>query len=216
LELELMASIPPLTEARLAQAFQILAERDPDLRRILHDCGAPPLWSRPPGFPTLIYTILEQQVSLESAAACYKKLVAATSPLTPQNFLKLEDAALKTIGFSRQKTAYCRGLAQTILEGKLDLEALETLGDEEVRSTLVKIKGIGHWTADNYLLLALLRPDVYPAGDLALVIAVQLVKNLPTRPNLQEMEAIGEAWRPWRAVATRMLWQFYLNRKGKA
>jgi DNA-3-methyladenine glycosylase II len=210
-----MTNTTPLTEAGLAQALLILAERDPDLSRILGECGAPPLWTRQPGFPALVYTILEQQVSLESAAACYNKLVAAVSTLTPQSFLALDEAALKIIGFSRQKTAYCRGLAQTILDGKLDLDALASLPDEEVISILVQIKGIGRWTADNYLLLALLRPDVYPAGDLALVIAVQKVKNLPRRPTTDEMLAIGEAWRPWRAVATRVLWKFYLNRKGK-
>jgi DNA-3-methyladenine glycosylase II len=170
------------------------------------------MWSREPGFPTLIHIILEQQVSLASAKAAHDRLLAAASPLTPQRFLELDDARLKLIGFSRQKTAYGRHLAQSIVSGRLSLESLGALDDDAVKSELMKVKGIGSWTADIYLLMALGRRDAYPSGDLALAVAAREAKRLDARPTAQELEAVGEPWRPWRAVAARLLWHYYLNR----
>jgi DNA-3-methyladenine glycosylase II len=169
------------------------------------------MWAREPGFPTLIHIILEQQVSLASARAAFDRLLVAASPLTPARFLELDDATLKTIGFSRQKTAYGRELAQTILGGRLNLAELETQDDATVRSELMAIKGIGPWTSDIYLLVALRRPDVWPSGDLALAAAAQGVKQLATRPTPDELDALGKNWRPWRAVAARLLWHYYLS-----
>jgi DNA-3-methyladenine glycosylase II len=200
-----------LTETTLAQGLQYLSARDSDLAQIVRDLGAPPMWSREPGFPTLVHIILEQQVSLASARAAFNRLVAATAPLTPERFLKLDDAALKSIGFSRQKTAYARRLAESILEGRLDLDGLNTLDDTAARSALLQLKGIGPWTADIYLLMALRRPDIWPSGDMALATAVQRVKRLPDRPSAEQLQAIGQAWQPWRAVAARVLWHYYLN-----
>lgn len=200
----------PLDEARMAVAAHELAARDPDLAAIVARFGPPPLWARPPGFSTLIYIILEQQVSLASARAAYDRLLALADPLTPVSFLALDDAALRAAGFSRQKTAYGRHLAQAVLSGQLDLEALAGLDDEDVRARLTAVKGIGRWTADVYLLMALLRPDVWPIGDLALVTAVQRLKRLEQRPSGETMIDMGEAWRPWRAVAARLFWVHYL------
>jgi DNA-3-methyladenine glycosylase II len=169
------------------------------------------MWAREPGFPTLIHIILEQQVSLASARAAYDRLLAAASPLTPDRFLELDDAQLKRIGFSRQKTAYGRELAGAILGGRLDLAGLETLDDADVRSELTGIKGIGPWTADIYLLMALRRPDVWPSGDLALASAAQRVKRLAARPTPDELDTLGADWAPWRAVAARLLWHYYLS-----
>jgi DNA-3-methyladenine glycosylase II len=202
----------PLTDETLARGLRYLADRDPDLAQILEALGLPPLWAREPGFPTLVLIILEQQVSLASARAAYERLLAATSPLTPKRFLELDDVRLKAIGFSRQKTAYGRHLARAILDGRLDLEALEAIDDAAARSTLTQIKGIGPWTADIYLLRALRRPDVWPSGDLALAVAVQGIKGLASRPTPDEMDAHGKDWRPWRAVAARLLWHYYLSR----
>ncbi len=123
---------------------------------------------------------------------------------------------MKTFGFSRQKSAYSRGLALAILEGKLDLEQLPTLDDNAARTALTSIKGIGAWSADIYLLMVLLRPDSWPSGDLALAIAVQETKNLPARPGPRELEQIALPWQPWRAVAARMLWYAYLRKRGLA
>lgn len=201
-----------LNAERLKEGVAFLAGVDADLAKIWGDLGIPPLWEREPGFSTLIFIILEQQVSMASAKAAYDRLLAVVSPLTPESFLRLDDDVLKKIGFSRQKAAYGRILAQAILNNELDLEELTAMPDEEVSACLTAIKGIGRWTADNYLLLALLRQDVFPATDLALQIAVQRVKNLTARPTTQEMENIAQAWRPWRSVATRLLWHHYLSK----
>ncbi len=205
-----------LTEDALVVGARGLAGRDPDLAAILGELGPPPLWAREPGYATLVHIILEQQVSLASARAAYDRLLAAAAPLTPLRFLQLDDETLRAIGFSRQKTTYCRYLAQAISEGALDLAALFEMDDASVRVELTQIKGIGPWSADIYLLMALLRPDVWPSGDLALAVAVQEVKQLPARPSPAELDQIGAAWRPWRAVAARLLWSHYLAGRGKS
>ncbi len=182
-------SVPvPLTPETLMRGLRILSERDPDLNRILEDLGSPPMWAREPGFPTLVHIILQQQVSLASAQAAYDRLLTAASPLTPARFLELDDDRLKSIGFSRHKTAYGRSLAHALGDGRLDLGALETMDDMAARSALTQLKGIGPWTADTYLLMALRRPDIWPSGDLALAIAVQRIKGLAARPTPNELE----------------------------
>lgn len=201
-----------LDETVYAQAINELCARDPDLARVREAHGPPPMWLREPGFPTLVHIILEQQVSLASARAAFDRLRAAAQPLTPEGLLALDDAALKTIGFSRQKTAYARVLAQALLEGRLDLDELERLPDEDVRARLTSLKGVGPWSANIYLLMALARPDVWPLGDLALALAAREVKRLPGGiPGSAALEALGEGWRPWRAVAARLLWHHYLS-----
>lgn len=205
-----------LTETTLARGVAELARRDGDLARVVELYGPPPLWSRVPGFPTLVHIILEQQVSLASARAAFERLRATVSaPLTPRRFLALDDATLRAVGFSRQKTAYCRHLARTLADGALDLAALARLPDDAARAELVKLKGVGRWTADIYLLMALGRPDVWPVGDLALAVAAALVKRLPARPTPDELEILGEPWRPLRAVAARLLWHHYLSERAR-
>jgi DNA-3-methyladenine glycosylase II len=202
-----------LTNESFAQGIVYLCQVDADLQRVHAEFGPPPLWQREPGFRTLVHLILEQQVSTASAEATLAKLQKAIPSFTPENFLHLTEAELRQIGFSRQKTAYCQGLARSILLGELDLDELERLDDAAARSRLVRLKGIGNWTADNYLLMVLLRPDIIPVGDLALIAALQELKGLPTRPTVEEMEQIALAWRPWRAVATRFLWHYYLSKR---
>jgi DNA-3-methyladenine glycosylase II len=201
----------PLNEESLIRAVRLLSRRDPDLRSVVRRFGAPPMWGREAGFSTLLHIILEQQVSLASARAAHNKLLEVASPLTPHRFLELDDAALKAAGFSRQKTSYARELADSLVEGRLDLDALLTTDDDEVRSELLKIKGIGRWTADIYLLMVLRRPDIWPSGDLALAVAAHHVKRLKSRPAPRELDEIAEAWKPWRAVAARILWHYYLS-----
>lgn len=207
--------IVTLNQDSLLEGVRFLADRDPDLAAVVDAFGPPPLWARPPGFPTLVYIILEQQVSLASARAAYNRLVEAVSPLTPEGFLQLDDAQLKVIGFSRQKTGYARGLAQSILDGGLNLGALGSLDEDAVRTALIEIKGIGRWSADIYLMEALLRPDIWPTGDLALAVAVQRVKRLEALPGPAALETIGEVYRPWRAVAARLFWHHYLSNPQK-
>ncbi len=203
-----------LTESELRRGARILAGRDPDLARIRHEYGDPPLWARTPGFPTLIHIILEQQVSLASAQAAFDRLKAACrGRITPRRTLAFTDAQMKRIGFSRQKAGYARELSRAILNRRFDPAALETMRDEAVREALVALKGIGPWTADVYLLMVLLRPDVWPHGDLALAVAVQKVKSLSVRPTYAELAEMAERWKPWRAVAARMFWHYYLSQK---
>jgi DNA-3-methyladenine glycosylase II len=197
------------------QCIRELAQRDADLAAVIEKYGNPPLWVREPGFPTLIYIILEQQVSVASARAAYQRLQAAVRPLTPAGFLRLSDVELKQIGFSRQKTLYTRLLADALACGRFDLRDLHDLHDEAARSALVALKGIGNWTADIYLLSALRRPDIWPIGDLALATAVQEVKRLRNRPSPEKLEKISRAWRPWRAVAARLFWHAYLCKRGQ-
>jgi DNA-3-methyladenine glycosylase II len=201
-----------LTEETLPRCVAALSKVDPDLARVARAYGTPQMWEREEGFATLVLTILEQQVSLASAAAAFARLLAAASPLTPEAFLALDDARLRGFGFSRQKALYCRLAARAVVGGELDFDALAAADDDAVRAALVRLKGVGPWTAEIYLLRSLNRPDAWPSGDLALQIAAQEVKRLPARPTPAELDALAEAWRPLRAVAARLLWSHYLNR----
>jgi DNA-3-methyladenine glycosylase II len=160
----------------------------------------------------MVHIILEQQVSLASARAAFTRLKEAVFPLTPSGFLMLDDATLKEIGFSRQKTDYCRNLSCAILNGEFSFNKLSTMDDSAARLELMKIKGIGSWTADIYLLIALKRPDIWPSGDLALAAAVQDLKIFLNRPAPKELYEVSLRWKPWRAVAARILWHHYLSR----
>ncbi len=210
------ASPSCLSRTLVAEAARRLARRDPNLGASYRVFGPPPLWSRPAGFPTLVRIILEQQVSLASARAAFERLRDEASPLTPQRFLEFDDAHLKRIGFSRQKTRYGRELARAMIERRLVLRRLTRLDDDAVRAELTRITGIGRWTADIYLLMVLKRPDIWPRGDLALATAARQVHGLSALPRDDELAAMAERWRPWRAVAARMLWHDYLSRRRPA
>ena len=205
----------PLTDATLAAAARDLVSRDVHLAAIVESHGLPPMWDRPPGFATLIQLILEQQVSLASAGAAYRRLVTRIGEPTPDGVLRLSDAEMLVIGFSRQKAGYVRDLAQAVEAGRLDIDALVRLDDDSVRAALVAVKGIGAWTANTYLLMALLRPDVWPAADVALASAIADAHGLAARPNAADVETFGQSWRPWRSVAARILWLDYLRRRGR-
>jgi DNA-3-methyladenine glycosylase II len=194
-------------------AARELAARDPVLARILAKHGDPPLWRRPAGFPTLVHIILEQQVSLSSAKSMLTRLEAAIQPFAPERFLELGDMRLRELGVTRQKTSYLLHLSESLASGALSLRSLSRLSDDQVLVRLTGIKGIGLWSANIYLLMAMRRADIWPAGDLALAVAVKELKGLAIRPSPEELEVIAEAWRPLRAVAARMLWQYYLGRK---
>lgn len=204
-----------LTDKRLLHACRELSVADPHLDRIYKTYGTPPMWERPTGFATLLQIILEQQVSLASAKACFDKLAAHLGNVTPETLLTLDDAELKTIGFSRQKTEYARHLSEAVLEKRIDLDHIHTLPDAEVKAELIKLKGVGEWTSDVYLLMAMLRPDVMPRGDIALHAAYQKLTDAAKRPASDEFIAIAERWRPFRSVAARLLWHFYLSERGK-
>jgi DNA-3-methyladenine glycosylase II len=176
--------------------------------------GVPPLWPREPGFATLLRLVLQQQVSLASADAAYRKLEASMGVVEPARFLDFNDDQLKVIGFSRQKTGYVRGIAAGLADGSIDLDLLADLSDEDAASRLTTIRGVGPWTAACYLLFALRRPDVWPPGDRALEVSIGRAYGLPHPVVSLAADERALAWRPFRAVAARLLWHEYLGGRG--
>jgi DNA-3-methyladenine glycosylase II len=202
-----------LNRKRLAEAAKSVALIDKDMARILADHGVPPLWARKPGFVTLTRIILEQQVSLASADAMYRRLVSNIAPLTPAALLEAGAPFLRSFGVTRQKATYFVNVAEAIQNGILDLEEVGRECDESALAKLTAVKGIGPWTAKIYLLMALGRPDVWPVGDVALATAVKNLKSWQQRPTQAELTGIAKAWSPYRAIAARMLWHYYLCEK---
>jgi|SRR5437879_1515239 len=203
--------IAPINEATVARAAVELAAIDPDLAGILARHGPPPLWARKPGFATLVAIILEQQVSLSSAAAALDRLERAAGSLDPADVAALGEEHARNAGLTRQKARYVVGLAERVVDGRLDPEDLAAEPDEEVRARLISVPGIGRWTADIYLLMALGRPDVWPDGDLALAAAMRRLKAFERLPDAATQRRVAERWRPWRAVGARLLWHAYLT-----
>jgi len=206
-------TLKPLTQKSLALAARELAARDKTLAVIHATYGDPPLWRRATGFPTLVHIILEQQVSLKSAKAMLVRVEGAIEPFTPLRFIEVGDAYLRALGVTRQKSAYLLALSAAIVSGELNFTKLARMSDEGARGVLTRVKGIGLWSADVYLLMAMRRADIWPAGDLALAVAMKDLKGLAARPGPDELERLAERWRPHRAVAARMLWQYYLGKK---
>lgn len=198
-----------LSQDTLDEGLQFLSAQDADLARVLTKHGPPNLRSQPPGFPTLLKIILGQRVSRSSAASTYQRLCDAIGPPKPASFQTLDDDDLRAIGFSRQKTRYGRELASAILEGRLQLDLLATREDDEVRAVLTALPGIGPWSAEIYLLFALRRTDAWPASDLGIIVGAQKVKGLAARPSRNELDAMADNWRPWRGLATFVLWHGY-------
>ena len=203
-----------LSRKTMEEALGILASRDPDLARAHREAGTPRLRPRRAGFATLLDIILAQQVSAAAANAIRARLATAAAPLTPERFQALSDGHLRAIGFSRQKIAYGRHLAEAIGGGHLALPKIHRMADDEAIAALVTLKGIGRWSAEVYLLFALQRPDIWPVDDLAVVLAVQRLKGLAERPSRAQMLEIGEPWRPWRSYAARLMWHYYRNAPG--
>ena len=200
-----------LNNQRLSKAIKYLSKKDKDLAALYEADGVPPLWARRPGFTTLIKIILEQQVSLASAKAVYRKLERNIKPFTPIRFKELGIAYLKSLGVTRQKSSYCINIAAAILDNKLDLKSLNKMNDDNAKEILIRIKGIGSWTADIYLLMALRRSDIWPARDIALASSMQKIKRLRSYPTYEKQIKIAEKWQPYRSVAARMLWQHYIK-----
>lgn len=192
-----------------------LCADDPALAAQVADHGIPTLWLRPAGFPALVLFILEQQVSLASAAAAYLKIRGRIAVMTPEAVLGTTPEELRADGVSRQKDRYLRALSEAVLSGSLDLDGLADLDDAAVRTELIALPGIGAWTADVYLLACLGRPDLWPVGDRALQVAAAETLGRSAVPSQVELEQIGERWRPHRAAAARILWHGYLQRRGR-
>jgi DNA-3-methyladenine glycosylase II len=202
-----------LTKESLGTAAEALAARDRELASIYDLHGPPPMWARSPGFPTLLRIILEQQVSLISARAMFERLRSNIEPFTALGFIEAGEPALRLLGVTRQKAHYCVQVAQAFTNG--DLNQIAKMNDDDAHAALARIKGVGPWTANIYLLMALRRPDIWPDGDIALASAVGRLRKMKTRPSFPELAKIAEAWRPYRSVAARMLWQYYLAERGQ-
>jgi DNA-3-methyladenine glycosylase II len=207
-----MGDDPParLDDDALRAGVDRLVARDTDLAGIVARHGSPPLWAREPGFATLVQIILEQQVSLRSAEAAMGRLVAAAGEVSTAATVAAGSERLVPAGLTRQKTRYLLGLSEGVLDGRLDLDALALADDQTARQQLLGFAGIGPWTADIYLLMALGRPDIWPVGDLALATAMRRAKRLADVPRSEEQLGMAEMWRPLRAVAARILWHSYL------
>jgi DNA-3-methyladenine glycosylase II len=206
----MVAAYQKLSPENLERACRELAARDPALARLYRERGCPPLWQRRPGFRTLVQIILEQQVSLASGRATMKRIERAVGRVTAHSLAEAGESGLRAAGVTRQKALYCTLLARAAMDGELNLGSVARARDQEALDMLTAFKGIGRWTAEVYLLMALRRPDVWPAGDLALAKALQAVKKLPSKPDEDVMRSIARPWRPFRAVAARMLWHEYL------
>jgi DNA-3-methyladenine glycosylase II len=211
-----MAKPATLSATTLPMAVSELATRDPRLARIVADHGPPPLWARPPGFPTLVRIILEQQVSLASAAVLFAKFENhCDGSVTAARVTEFGEPGLLSLGFTRQKARYVAGLARQLEGGTVSLDRVARLPDDAARDALVLIPGVGPWTAGVYLLMALLRPDVWPPGDLGLHKSMAEVRGLKTVPTSVQAAIYARRWRPWRAVAARLLWHAYLSRRAR-
>ena len=204
-----MAPAPELTEHTLAEGLAALAAADRDVARALADAGPPPLRRNQAGFETLLRAIVSQQISKAAAATVWGRLEEAAGGIAPEAVLALDEDALRAAGLSRQKAGYARGLAEAAVARAIDLDGLALRPDEDVVEALIRLKGIGRWSAEIYLLFALGRPDAFPADDLALMIGAQRLKRLDARPNRTGLTEIAEAWRPWRGPAALLLWHYY-------
>jgi DNA-3-methyladenine glycosylase II len=189
---------------------------EPVFAAILERAGAPHFRRRRNGFETLLHIILEQQVSIDAAAAMFRRLNGLCRPLSPAAFLALDEANLRACGFSRQKAAYGRGLAAAVASGALDFARLAASADDDALAALVALKGIGRWSAEIYLIFALGRADIWPAADLGLQLGVAAELGLAARPGERELRELGERWRPWRSVAACLFWQSYLHARKRS
>lgn len=199
---------------RLAEGLSALAA-EPVFAAILEEAGPPRFRRRRNGFATILHIILEQQVSIDAAAAMFRRLAGFCQPLSPARFLELDDATLGLCGFSRQKRGYARRFAETVAGGAFDFAGLAAADDAAAFAALRAVRGIGRWSAEVYMLFALGRTDIWPAADLGLQIAVGERLDLGGRVEEEELRRRGEAWRPWRSVATCLFWQSYLHARGR-
>jgi DNA-3-methyladenine glycosylase II len=200
-----------------ASTFHLICDKlgseDPDLGGILTNFGYPPLWSRPNTFETLVHFILEQQVSLASALSALQKLKEHLVDLTPENIITMTESEMRACYCSKQKQAYIKNVASAIISGGLNLDAFNVMEDDDIRQHLTRLKGIGNWTADVYLMFVLQRGDIFPLGDLAAVNALRSLKSLAADTDKNAIVAISSQWKPYRTVATMMLWHLYLSKR---
>jgi DNA-3-methyladenine glycosylase II len=200
-----------LTPKRMQEGLAHLAEVDPDMARAIAEVGHPPMRTSDPGFATLLRSIMGQQVSVHAARSIWEKLNRLVSPMTPENMMLASDATLREAGLSAQKARYAKALAADIVEKRLDFDGVHTMEDEHAIAELSKALGVGRWTAEIYLMFALGRVDIMPGNDLGLITAAHHLKGLRQRPDEKKLRRMAEAWKPWRSVASLLLWHYRHN-----
>jgi DNA-3-methyladenine glycosylase II len=210
-----LAVVERFDETTFVEAVGLLASEDDTIATAIDRFGVPRFWVRPPGLPCLVLLILEQQVSLESGAAMYRRLDEITDGVTADDLVEVGTDKMRSIGITRQKAGYLHSLATLVTTGGFDIDALSSLPPDQARSALISLKGIGPWTADAYLLSALRHPDMYPVGDRALQVGVGEVLGMSNIPDEEELEILAEPWRPVRAAAARIVWHAYLSKRGR-
>src|ERR1700722_3405480 len=203
------------TENDLDAALSALEKLDPRFGPLLAKAGRPPLRRRPGGFAGLAAVVVSQQLSTASAAAIWGRLAAAFDPLEPAAIIQARAPRLARLGLSRPKIKELKEIARALVNGKLALTTLADIPADQAHAALTAVHGIGPWTADIYLLASLGHADAWPAGDLALPEAARLSVWRKGRPTAKEMMPLAEPWRPWRAVAARVLWTYYRAVKGR-
>ncbi len=208
-----MQKIACFTEADFYLLCDKLASTDKDLDTIIVQYGYPFFWHREASFETLIHIILEQQVSLASAKAALNKLQEKLGNITPNKLLLLTDEELKACYFSRQKIVYARVIANAIVNNELLLDELFLLDDDTIRNKLTKLKGIGNWTVDVFLMMALHRCNLFPTGDIALMKSIKEVKQLPPTVTKEDILKIASKWQPYQTIAAYLLWWAYIKKR---
>ena len=193
----------------IKQGLDELASKDPDLKTGLDLVGYPEPRIRPQGFESLLAIILGQQISTEAASSIRKRLDEVWTEKTCQSFLGLNDETLRRVGFSRRKIEYSKGIAQSIADGTLDIAQLSGMSDKDVVEQLVKLRGIGVWSAEIYSMFSLGRLDIFPADDLALQESLRILKGLKERPSAQQCRELTRHWSPWRSIGALFLWKYY-------
>jgi DNA-3-methyladenine glycosylase II len=195
----------------MQEAITFLIKKDAVFKNLHQQYGSFFIPTRPPGFVTLCKLILEQQVSIDSAKACFQKIENLLGEVSPETIIQCADEDLKSCGVSRQKILYLKTLSKAVSE-ELDLESFAAKSADEVRNELIKIKGIGNWTIDVYLMFSLQLPDIIPLGDIAVVNTIKELYDIHTK---EEMEQLSQNWKPYRTMATFMLWHHYLEKRNR-
>lgn len=205
--------LQPLTQTQdMKEAIPFLLKRDKVFQQILNLYGEPIITTRPQGFDSLCKLIIEQQVSLAAAKACYLKLEGFLGVVNPENILKATDENLRNNGISKQKAGYLKALAIAVLNNELPLETLSEKSEDQIKAALTAIKGIGNWTAEVYMMFCLQKENVFPVGDIALQTTL---KELYPISSKEEMILLSEQWKPYTSLATYFFWHYYLKERNR-
>ena len=196
----------------MQEAIDFLSQKDGVLKTIVADFGLPIIQKREEGFSSMCHIILEQQVSIASAKAAYEKLVSLVGTVNPSNIYDASDQDLKSCGISRQKIIYLKDVAQRVISKELSFSSLPMKTEQQIRNELIQIKGVGNWSIDVYLMFCIQSQDIIPLGDIAIKNTLIELYNCQSE---DEMVAVSSNWKPFRTVASFIIWHYYLKKRGK-